>query len=70
MSEESKWRSVPIDYPRSQWRMRGNPLVERNRLDGVVAGNQHTRKARLSRLPPLDSHHLAFPYRLQEPEEC
>jgi hypothetical protein len=64
-----KQRAVAIDYPRSQWRIGGNPLAGRNRVGRVGASRSWSLGACSTRSPPLDSRHLAFSDRSTGSEE-
>jgi hypothetical protein len=57
---ESKKRAVEIDYPRSQWRMGGNPSVGRKSSARSRRAWSPTLGTWETRSPPLDSRYLAF----------
>lgn len=66
---EGKERAVEIDYPRSYWRMGGNPLAGRNRTYGVGGHRSPALGTLGTRSPPLDSRCLAFCRRSEWPPE-
>ena len=70
---ENEWdasqRAVAIDYPRSFWRIGGNPSAGCNRANGVASSFRCAPGARMTHSPLLDSRCSAFPSRFCKPVE-
>jgi hypothetical protein len=66
---EARQRAVAIDYPRSCWRIGGDPSAGCNRADGVATSFCWAPGARRTHSPLLDSRCSAFPSRLCKPVE-
>ena len=66
---DTRQRAVAIDYPRSFWRIGGDPSAGCNRADGVAASFRWAPGARLTHSPLLDSRCSAFPSRFCKPVE-
>ena len=66
---DTRQRAVAIDYPRSFWRIGGDPSAGCNRADGVASSFRCAPGARMTHSPLLDSRCSAFPSRFCKPVE-
>jgi hypothetical protein len=66
---KARQRAVAIDYPRSFWRIGGDPSAGCNRADGVASSVRCAPGAQMPHSPLLDSRCSAFPARSWKPGE-